>query len=78
MAEQSRIQQEGLRGRVAVVTGAGRRAGIGAAICRALAGKGTDVLFTHWGTSENEPRTLLEELRGAGVQAEAMDLDLSP
>jgi 3-oxoacyl-[acyl-carrier protein] reductase len=77
MAEQSRIQQEGLRGRVAVVTGAGRRAGIGAAICRALAGKGTDVLFTHWGTSENEPRTLLEELRGAGVRAGAMELDLS-
>jgi 3-oxoacyl-[acyl-carrier protein] reductase len=66
-----------LRGRVAVVTGAGRRAGIGAAICRALAEKGTDVLFTHWGTSENEPRTLLEELRGAGVRAEAMELDLS-
>jgi 3-oxoacyl-[acyl-carrier protein] reductase len=77
MAEQSRIQQEGLRGRVAVVTGAGRRAGIGAAICRALAGKGTDVLFTHWGTSENEPRTLLEELHGAGVRAGAMELDLS-
>jgi 3-oxoacyl-[acyl-carrier protein] reductase len=66
-----------LRGRVAVVTGAGRRRGIGAAICRALAEKGTDVLFTHWGTSENEPRTLLEELRGAGVRAEAMELDLS-
>ena len=38
---------------------------------------GIDVLFTHWGTSENEPRTLLEELRGAGVRAEAMELDLS-
>jgi len=38
---------------------------------------GIDVFFTHWGTSENEPRTLLEELRGAGVQEEAMDLDLS-
>jgi 3-oxoacyl-[acyl-carrier protein] reductase len=66
-----------LRGRVAVVTGAGRRAGIGAAICRALARRGADVLFTHWGTSENEPRTLLEELRGAGVRAETMELDLS-
>jgi 3-oxoacyl-[acyl-carrier protein] reductase len=66
-----------LRGRVAVVTGAGRRAGIGAAICRALARRGADVLFTHWGTSENEPRTLLEELRGAGVRAGAMELDLS-
>ena len=62
---------------MAVVTGAGRRAGIGAAICRALARRGADVLFTHWGTSENEPRTLLEELRGAGVRAETMELDLS-
>jgi 3-oxoacyl-[acyl-carrier protein] reductase len=77
MAEQSRIPEEGLWGRVAVVTGAGRRAGIGAAICRALARRGADVLFTHWGTSENEPRTLLEELRGAGVRAETMELDLS-
>jgi hypothetical protein len=39
---------------------------------------GIDVLFTHWGTSENESGTLLEELRGAGVRAEAMELDLSP
>ncbi len=35
-----------LSGRVAVVTGAGRRRGIGAAICRALAEKGADVFFT--------------------------------
>ena len=37
-----------LTGRVAVVTGASRRQGIGAAICRALASHGADVLFTHW------------------------------
>lgn len=66
-----------LRGRVAVVTGAGRHRGIGTAICRALAEKRTDVFFTHWGNGENEPGTLLEELRGAGVRAEAMELDLS-
>ncbi|MDQ4043591.1 MAG: SDR family oxidoreductase [Actinomycetota bacterium] len=66
-----------LRGRVAVVTGAGHHRGIGTAICRALAEKGTDVFFTHWETGENEPGTLLEELRGAGVRAEAMELDLS-
>ena len=34
-----------LRGHVAVVTGAGRRRGIRAAICRVLAEKGTDVPF---------------------------------
>ncbi len=51
MGEQSRIPEEGLRGRVAVVTGVGRRAGIGAAICRELAMRGADVFFTQqWGT----------------------------
>ena len=34
-----------LRGRVAVVTGVGRRRGIGAASCREFAEKGTDVPF---------------------------------
>lgn len=68
---------DGLRGRVAVVTGAGRRRGIGAAICRALAEKGADVFFTYWNDGESEPEALLEELRGAGVQAETRELDLS-
>jgi 3-oxoacyl-[acyl-carrier protein] reductase len=74
-----------LRGRAAVVTGAGRRRGIGAAICRALAEKGADVFFTYWGAydssmapdDEDGPKALLEELRGAGVRAEALELDLS-
>ncbi len=38
---------------------------------------GIDVFFTHWGTGENEPGTLLKELLAAGVRAEAMELDLS-
>jgi 3-oxoacyl-[acyl-carrier protein] reductase len=66
----------GLRGRVAVVTGAGRCRGIGAAICKALAEEGADVFFTHW-KEGNEPKGLLEELRGAGVRAENMEVDLS-
>jgi 3-oxoacyl-[acyl-carrier protein] reductase len=77
----------GLGGRVAVVTGASRRAGIGAAICRALAAQGADVLFTHWraadaGTPQGEdpdgPSELLAELRALGVRAEALEADLSP
>ena len=60
-----------------MVTGAGRRRGIGTAICRALAEKDADIFFTHWGTGENEPGTLLGELLAAGVRAEAMELDLS-
>ena len=75
-----------LSGRVAIVTGASRRAGIGAAICRALAGRGADILFTHWrpydrsegvGEETDGPAALLEELRGLGVRAEEMEADLS-
>src|SRR5919199_4220652 len=74
----------GLRGRVALVTGASRREGIGTAICRALAEKGADIFFTHWDAYDSSMRpdedssgALLEELRGTGVRAEAMELDLS-
>src|SRR5215210_1386088 len=86
MAEQSRIQQEGLRGRVAIVTGAGRRAGIGAAICRALAWKGADVFFTQWGAYDrgpgigedpDGPAALQQELRSLDVRAEHAEADLS-
>jgi 3-oxoacyl-[acyl-carrier protein] reductase len=75
-----------LRGRVALVTGASRRRGIGTAICRALAGEGADVFFTHWvpfdrtqpvGEDREAPAALEEELRGMGVRAEGMVLDLS-
>ena len=65
------------RGRVAVVTGAGRRIGIGTAICRALAAGGADVFFAHWDADEDGPEALLEELREVGVRAQSMELDLS-
>jgi 3-oxoacyl-[acyl-carrier protein] reductase len=77
---------EGLRGRVALVTGASRRRGIGTAICRALAAEGADVFFTHWlpfdrtqpvGEDPEAPAALREELRGMGVRAEGMEMDLS-
>ena len=75
-----------LSGRVAIVSGASRRGGIGAAICRALAGRGADVLFTHWraydrteGASEDPdgPEALVEELRVLGTRAEELEADLS-
>lgn len=67
---------DGLRGRTALVTGAGKRRGIGAAICRALAENGADIFFTRWRDGDDsEP--LLDELRGAGVRAESVELDLS-
>ena len=76
-----------LRGRVALVTGVGRRRGIGSAVCRALASRGADVVFSYWraydsgapwASEEDEPRSLLGELRDAGVRAEGVEVDLSP
>ncbi len=74
-----------LRGRVAVVTGASRPRGIGAAVCRALAAGGADLFFTHWtpfdrtqpaGADEAFPAAFERELRGAGVRCASMALDL--
>ena len=71
---------------MAVVTGAGRRRGMGAAICRALAGRGADVFLTHWpsydrnmpwGADEDGPEALLDGLRSTGVRAEGLQADLS-
>jgi 3-oxoacyl-[acyl-carrier protein] reductase len=77
---------EELRGKIALVTGAGRRRGIGSAICRALAERGADVFFTYWGGydrhvgedfDEEGPEALREELLGTGVRVESVELDLS-
>jgi len=75
-----------LAGRVAIVTGASRRQGIGAAVCRMLAGHGADVLFTHWqafdqtqphGDDPDGPAALQRELQAMGVRAEGLEIDLS-
>ena len=75
-----------LRRRVALVTGVGRQRGIGSAVCRALAARGADVVFSYWkaydraapmASDEDEPEVLLEELRAAGVRAGAVEIDLS-
>lgn len=75
-----------LHGRIAIVTGASRSIGIGAAICRALATEGADVFFTHWrpydatmpwGAEPDYPETLLAELTAVGVRAANLEVDLS-
>jgi 3-oxoacyl-[acyl-carrier protein] reductase len=75
-----------LRGRVALVTGVGRKRGIGSAACRALASRGADVVLSYWkaydrempwASDEDEPEALLGELRAAGVRTEGVEMDLS-
>jgi 3-oxoacyl-[acyl-carrier protein] reductase len=74
-----------LVGKRALVTGASRSIGIGAAICRAFARAGADVAFTHWtpydtgmyGSAATEPSDLLAELTLHGVNAVGIEFDLS-
>ncbi len=71
---------------IAIITGASREKGIGAAVCRTLAAYGTDIFFTHWrsfdsmlpqGIDEDGPARLLHELQELGVRCEHMEIDLS-
>jgi 3-oxoacyl-[acyl-carrier protein] reductase len=76
-----------LRGRIAVVTGASRPQGIGASICRALAGQGCNVFFTCYPPYDRQmypedpdasgAQLLAEELRRCGVLAEYIEADLA-
>lgn len=76
-----------LEGKIAVVTGASRQKGIGAAICKSLAASGADIFFTYWtgydetmpwGVQQDEPLQLQEEIQSQfGVRCEKLELDLS-
>lgn len=75
-----------LSGKIAVVTGASRAQGIGAAMCRMFARHGADVFFTHWRAYDREqpygedpdgPDTLMRELQAAGVRAASAEVDLT-
>ena len=75
-----------LHNKVALVTGAGREAGIGAAIARELAKAGAHVSLAYyrpydetrpWLSNPGETSNLITALRGLGVRAEGMEIDLA-
>ena len=75
-----------LKGKFALITGASRRNGIGAATCRMLAAQGVNILFTSWkaydreqpyGSDEDGPGALEQTLLDLGVQAQHVEVDLT-
>ncbi|UED73571.1 SDR family oxidoreductase [Brevibacillus sp. DP1.3A] len=75
-----------LHGKIAIVTGASRLQGIGAAICKMLASHGADIFHTYWtaydqsmthGIQKDEPAILQDEIRRYGVRCAGIEINLS-
>jgi 3-oxoacyl-[acyl-carrier protein] reductase len=75
-----------LHGRIAIVTGASRRIGIGAAVAQTLAAAGADVFLTYfqpydagqpWGSTPGEVEQQLAALNALGVRAYGMEANLA-
>lgn len=73
-------------GKLALITGASRQAGIGAAVARELARDGANIFITYYrpydhetglSCDSDEPELLLDELRRTGGRADGLELDLS-
>ncbi len=80
------IQQNQSNRRIAIVTGASRRLGIGVAVCQALAQAGSDIFFTHWspydqrmpwGAEEAEPDDLQRQIQAQSVRCDHLAIDLA-
>src|ERR1041385_6641229 len=78
--------KKSLERKVALITGVGRRAGIGAAVCREIANNGGDIFFSYWhaydgethsGGCKNDPANIAAELRQLGVRVQSLEIDLS-
>ena len=77
----------GLKGKVAICTGSGRKLGLGAAILRRLAAEGCDVVVSDLGTPDrllasgdigasDEMEAIAAELRGLGVRVLVIPCDV--
>jgi 3-oxoacyl-[acyl-carrier protein] reductase len=75
-----------LRGRIAIITGASRRIGIGAAVARTFAAAGADIFLTYfmpydadqpWGSDPREVEQQLAALKALGARAYGMEANLS-
>ncbi|GIN41899.1 MULTISPECIES: SDR family oxidoreductase [Heyndrickxia] len=76
-----------LHGKIAIVTGASRREGIGAAICLELAKSGADIFFTHLRPYDQKmdyyipekdfPKELERQIKEMGRRVGSMELDIS-
>jgi 3-oxoacyl-[acyl-carrier protein] reductase len=75
-----------LRGKVALITGASRKIGLGAAIAREFARAGANVFISYyrpydaempWGSQPAEADELIAELRDNSVQAAGAEINLS-
>jgi 3-oxoacyl-[acyl-carrier protein] reductase len=74
-----------LKNKLALVTGVGRSAGIGAAICRELAKNGADIFFTYWhpydqetySDGNNDIEAITAELESLGIEVMSKEVDLA-
>ncbi|MDB5260270.1 MAG: oxidoreductase [Candidatus Nomurabacteria bacterium] len=75
-----------MKGKIALITGVGRRNGIGAALCVEVAKAGVNIFFTYLSRYDHEKypeiqkmdvNTFTDELEQLGVKVKSLELDLS-